>query len=104
VSATSGVGDGGDEVQRTRAERPEADPGAAGEAAAHVRHVGPALLVADGDEVDRRLVQRVVEVERLLARDAEDAADALGLEALDEDVGGASRGHPPTLRLASAGP
>ena len=72
------------------AERAEADAGAAGEAAVHVGHVGAALLVADGDEGDRGVGQRLVEVERLLARDAEDVLDALGLEALDEDVGCAS--------------
>ncbi len=33
------------------------------------------------------------EIERLLARDAEDVAHALGLEALDEDVGRSALGH-----------
>ena len=35
-------------------------------------HIGAALLVADGHELDRRGVQRLVEIERLLTRDAED--------------------------------
>ena len=82
------VGDRGDEVRRARAQRAEADAGAPGQAAVHVGHVGAALLVADGDERDRGVGERLVEVERLLARDAEDVLDALGLEALDEDVGG----------------
>ena len=92
VSATSGErsrnasATAGDEVRRARAERAEADAGAAGQAAVHVGHVGPALLVANGDEVDRGVVERLVEVERLLARDAEDVLDALGLEALHEQV------------------
>ena len=63
-------------------ERAEADAGRAREAAVHVGHVGAALLVAHGDELDRRSVERLVEIERLLARDAEDVPDALGLEAL----------------------
>ena len=42
--------------------------------------------MAHRDELDRGVRQRLVEVERLLARDAEDVLDALGLEALDEDV------------------
>ncbi len=88
-----GVGDRGDEVQRARAERPEADAGAAGDPPDHVGHVRAALLVADRDERDRGTVERVVEVERLLAGDPEDVAHAFGFEALDEDVGGAASGH-----------
>ncbi len=88
-----GVRHGGDEVERARAERAEADAGAAGEPAPHVRHVGPALLVAHGHELDRGARQRVVQVERLLARDAEHVLDALGLEALHEDVAGLALGH-----------
>jgi len=38
-------------------------------------------------------LQRAVEVERLLAWDAKDISDALGLEALDEDIGGATGAH-----------
>ena len=45
-----GVADGGDEVHRARPERAQADAGAAGQAPVHVGHVGPALLVANGDE------------------------------------------------------
>ena len=83
------VGDRGDEVQRARPQRPEADAGAPGEPPVGVGHVGPGLLVANRDERDRRLFERVVEIERLLARDAEDVAHALGLEAAYEDVRGA---------------
>jgi hypothetical protein len=43
-------------------------------------------------------MQGVVEIERLLARDPEDAAHALVLEALDEDVGRAARGHVVAVR------
>ena len=89
-----GIRDRGDEVQRSGPERAEADAGAPGQAADHVRHVGAALLLANGHERDRRMLQRVVEVERLLAGDAEHVAHAFGLEALDEDVGGAAGGHP----------
>ena len=81
-----GVGDPGDEVGRARAERAQADPGAAGQPPVHVGHVRPALLVAHGDEGDRGVVERRVEVERLLAGDPEHVPHALGLEALDEEI------------------
>ena len=85
-----GVGDRRDEVERAGPERAQAHAGATGQAAVDVGHVGAALLVAHGHELDRRTRERLVQVERLLARDAEDVRDALGLEALDEDVGGLS--------------
>ena len=88
-----GVRHRGHEVERARAERAEADAGAAGEPAPDVGHVGAALLVADRDELDRRARQRLVQVERLLARNAEHVLDALGLEALHEDVAGFALGH-----------
>jgi hypothetical protein len=58
-----------------------------------VRHVGASLLVAHRDELDRGARQRLVQVERLLARDAEDAPDALGLETFDEDIAGFTLCH-----------
>ena len=48
------VADRGDEVHRARPERAEADAGAPGQAPVHVGHVGPALLVANGDEARPR--------------------------------------------------
>ena len=61
--------------------------------------------------------ERLVQVERLLAGDAEHVLDALGLEALDEDVGCLALGHrqgryprpvtfigvPPVARYAKSG-
>ena len=91
------VADRRDEVRRARAERAQADAGAPGEAPVHVGHVGAALLVANRDEGDRGVGQRLVEVERLLARDAEDVPDALGLEALHEDIGCPATRSFPTL-------
>ena len=101
-----GVGDGGDEVQRARAERAQADAGAPGQAAVHVGHVGAALLVSNRDERDRRFRQRLVEVQGLLARDAEHVLDALGLQALDEHVAGTARwsSRSPTLTWSHAHP
>ena len=78
------VGDGGDQVGGPRPERPEADARPARQAAVDVRDVGAPLLVANRNELDRRVRQRLVQVEGLLAGDAEDVLDALGLEALDE--------------------
>ena len=91
------VGDRGDEVRGARTERAEAHAGAAGQPPVRVGHVGAALLVADGDELDRGVGQRLVEVERLLAGDAEHVLDALGLEALDEHIGCSALGHASTL-------
>ena len=88
-----GVRDGRDEVERARAERSQADAGVPGQAPVDVGHVGAALLVAYRDELDRRVRQRLVEVEGLLPRDAEYVLDALGLEALNEDVGCLAGGH-----------
>ena len=51
-----------------------------------VRHEQGGAYMADGQERDRRVGQRLVEVEGLLARDAEDVLHALRLEALDEEV------------------
>ena len=65
------VGDRRDQVRRARAEGPQADAGPAGQTAVGVGHVRAALLVADGDELDRRIGQRLVQVERFLARDPE---------------------------------
>jgi hypothetical protein len=42
--------------------------------------------VANRDERDGRLLQRLVEVEGLLAGDAEDVTHALGLQAFHEHV------------------
>jgi hypothetical protein len=56
------------------------------EAAMDIGHIGPTLLVPDRDELDRGARERLVQVERLLARNSENVPDALGLETFDEDV------------------
>ena len=81
-----GVGHARDQVHRAGPQGAEADARPAGEAAVHVGHVGAALLMAHGHELHARARERLVQVERLLARDAEHALHSLGLEALDEDV------------------
>jgi hypothetical protein len=88
-----GVGHRGHEVERAGPQRAEADARVTGQAPVHVGHVGAALLVPDRDEPDRGARQRLVQVERLLARDAEHVPDALGLEAFDEDVAGFALRH-----------
>ena len=88
-----GVGEAGDEVGRAGPERAEADARPAGQAAVGVGHERPALLVPDRQELDRLgVVERIVQVERLLARDPEDVLDALVLEAPDEELCGAWHG------------
>ena len=88
-----GVGHRGGQVQRAGAERAQAHAGVAGQAAVGVGHVAAALLVADGDEVDRRARERLVQVQGLLTRDAEDVLDPLGLQALHEHVRRLALGH-----------
>src|ERR687897_910701 len=82
--------------RRARPERAEADARATGQAAVHVGHVRTALLVADGDELHARSLERLVEIQRLLARDAEYVLDALGFEALDEEIRRLAFAHPAT--------
>ena len=67
-------------------ERAQADARPPGQPPVDVRDVGAALLVSDRNELDRGVRQRFVEVEGLLARDAEHVLDALGLEAFDEHI------------------
>ena len=85
---------------------PRQTPARCGQPPVHVGHVGAALLVANRYERDRGVLERLVEVERLLARDAEDVADALGLEALHEQVRRLALRHDsPSASIAtSAGP
>jgi hypothetical protein len=80
------VGHAGEEVRRPRPERAEAHARALRQAAVHVRHVGAPLLMANGDELDRGVVERLVEVQGLLARDAEHVLDPLDLQALHEKL------------------
>ncbi len=72
-------------LRRARATRDEADPGAAGELAVRLRRVRGSLLVAAGDEPDRRVVERVEHGQEALARQAEGEVDAVQLELVDED-------------------
>ena len=87
------VGHGGDQVGRAGAEGAEAHAGSAGQAPVGIGHVRAALLVPDGHELDRRVGQGLVQVQRLLAGNAEYVPDALGLEALDEHIGSSARRH-----------
>ncbi len=81
-----GVGDRSDQVCGARPQRAEADARASRQPAVGVGHVGAALLVSHGNELDRGVGERLAQIERLLTRDAEHVAHALGLEALDEHV------------------
>ena len=81
-----GVGGARREVQRARPERRDADARLAGEPAVRCGHEGGRLLVPGQDELDRGRPQRLDHVEVLLARDAEDAVDALVLERRDQQI------------------
>ena len=48
-----GVGHRGDQIRRSWAKGPQTYAGPAGQAAVGIGHVRPALLVADGDELNR---------------------------------------------------
>ena len=89
------IGDPGDEVRGAGPERGQADPGATGEPTPHIGHERGRLFVAYGNELDGRAGERVVDVERLLARDAEYVAHALTRETADEELG-ACRHDAPT--------
>ena len=75
---------------RPRAAGDEADPGPAGELAVRLGGVRGALLVAAGDEPDRRVVKRVEHGQEALARQAEREVDPVQLELVDEDAAAVS--------------
>ena len=84
--AEMGVGRSRREVQRARPEGRDADARLAGEPAVGGGHEGGRLLVAGQHQLDRGGAQRLDHVEVLLARDAEDALDALVLERRDQEI------------------
>ena len=90
--------DGG--VGRARTARDHADAGLAGQLAVGLGHVGGAGLVAAGDDLDlvAHVGEGVEDGEIALARDAEDAVDAVHDEGVDDAAGGGVGG------LAHAGP
>ena len=77
-------------LRRARAARDEADPRAAGELAVRLRGVRGPLLVAAGDEPDRRVVERVEHGQEALAGQAEREVDPVQLELVDEDAAAVS--------------
>ena len=84
-----GIRDPRQQVRRTRAQRCHGNARPAGQSPVDVRHEGCALLVAGRDMANRvGPRERVEDVHRLLARDGEDVLAALGLKALDEEMGG----------------
>ena len=62
-------------------------PGRAGQPPMGCGHEGRSLLVPRQDELDRRVAQRLDDVEIFLARNAEDAVDALVLQRRDQEIG-----------------
>ena len=76
-----GVRHAGHEVGGAWAECCQAHPGPPRQAPVGVGHVRGRLFVSYRNEPDRRARQRLVEVEGLLSGHAEDAFDALGLQA-----------------------
>ena len=87
------VADAGGQVAGPWTEGGETHAGLAGEPPVRVGHEGGALLVPRGHEGDElRAVERLADVQRLLAGDAEDELHALVLETVDEEVGGGALG------------
>ena len=94
------VGGAEQQVDRAGAERGRAHPGAAGQPAVDLGHERRALLVPGQHVPDRGPGDGVHQPDVLLARDAEDVRDALVLQALDDQGGGARAGNsvtPPNL-------
>ena len=74
------------EVERAGSERRDAHARAAGEPAVGRRHEPGRLLVPGQHELDLRASERLDDVEVLLARNPENAVDALVLQRRDEQV------------------
>ena len=74
------------EIRGPRSQSPETHTCSAGEAAVHVGDERAGLLVTHRNELDRRPIERLAEVERLFAGDPEYEPDPLRLEALDQDL------------------
>src|SRR5207342_2757257 len=87
--------DAGDQVRRAGTRGAHADADAAGDPGVTVGGVGPALLVADEDVAQLRVVaEDVVERQDHAARVAEDDVHALEQEGLAYDVGADPRPLP----------
>ncbi len=86
------VGGRGHEVGGAGSERRQAHARAPGEASPRRGHEAGGLLVARDDEPDVGRAEGLEEIQVLFARQAEDARDALGREALHEEVGGLRHG------------
>ena len=68
--------------------RDEADPGPAGELAVRLGHVRGGRLVPGGDQPDRRVADRVEDVDVALAGDAIGRVHAVDEQLVDEDARG----------------
>ena len=77
---------------RSGTSRHEADSGPAGQLAVRLGRVRGALLVPAGDELDRRVVERVEDGQEALSGQAEREVDPVQLELVDEDPAAASHG------------
>src|SRR5262249_8506838 len=73
-------------VHGAGAERAQADARASRQTAVDVGDVGAALFVSNRNEVDRGIREGLVQIKRLLARNAEHVLDAFSLQTLDEHV------------------
>jgi hypothetical protein len=83
-----GVGGPEQQVDGSRPQGREADPGPAGQAPVDVGHEGGGLLVVDEDEPDVRAVtDRLDDPGVLLTGQSEDHTDALGVQAVGDQIG-----------------
>ena len=92
-----GIGRAQQQVDRTRAQRRRAHPGAAGQPAVDLGHKRRRLLMTHQHIPDRRADQGVSEADVFLTGDAEYDGDALPLQAAHQQIRDARlyHGHPP---------
>jgi hypothetical protein len=76
-----GVGHTGDQIGGPGPERAQTDSGPTGEPPDRIGDEGARLFVVDGHELDRRLVQGLVQIESLLPRYPEDPAHPFRFQA-----------------------
>jgi hypothetical protein len=82
---------GHESMSAARARRHQHDARLAGRARVAIGHVRRALLVADEDQLDLRVDERVEDRHRRATRQSEDVLDAFAFQAADQRLGAGLR-------------